>query len=157
MRHPRQLTFNDWDSIVAELQQLLLGYDMTGNWNLSQTALHLNDWLRFPMDGYPESSWAMQKIMGIMRTLMGASLLKRTLARGFGSGTATLPESTHSPSESHDTDAVELLLQTIARFRQHPGAIHPSPLFGAMDYATAQKLQFMHFAHHLGRLIPYSR
>lgn len=154
MRQPRQLTFNDWDSIVADLQLLLQGYDMTGNWNLSQIALHLNDWLRFPMDGYPQPSWAMQKVMGIVRALVGKHLLSRTLARGFSSGTPTLPETSHGVCEAHDIQAVDQLLQTIARFRQHHGPIHPSPLYGAMDYATAQQLQFRHFAHHLGRLIP---
>lgn len=148
------LTFTDWDEVEHDLQLLLHGYEQHGNWNLAQMSLHLNDWMSFPMDGFPRTSWPMRLLAALIRGTVGKKLLQKTLVQGFAPGTPTLPVTVHSGSEAEDAAAVERLRQTIVRFRQFTGEIHPSPLFGKMDYPTAEQLQLVHFAHHLRFLNP---
>ncbi|HWL09602.1 MAG TPA: DUF1569 domain-containing protein [Planctomicrobium sp.] len=152
----RSLTFTDWDEVEHDLQRLLQGYEQHGNWNLAQMSLHLNDWMSFPMDGFPTVSWPMRMLSALIRGTIGKSLLRKTLAQGFAAGTPTLPVTVHSASEAEDADAVERLRQTMTRFRQFTGKIHASPLFGSMDHQTAEQLQLVHFAHHLRFLKPIS-
>ena len=48
------LVFENFQQLEDYLHQLLKqGYQQTGTWDLAQTALHLNDWITFPIDGYP--------------------------------------------------------------------------------------------------------
>lgn len=154
MPQHRELRYTDWDSVEQDLDLLLEGYKPQGNWNLAQTALHLNDWLRFPMDGFPQAPLPILMMLFLMRWTVGKSLLKKTLAQGFRDGTATMPATVHTASKAGDQTAVKQLRETIARFRQFSGPIVPSPLFGKLDYANAEKLQFVHFAHHLSLLLP---
>ncbi len=156
MSAPRTLNFNDWDSIEADLRELTAGYDQLGKWDLSQAALHLNDWLTYPMDGFPKNPWPIGAMMGMVRATMGKSMLRRSLKEGFRPGTPTFPGSVHRADEAEDAAAVEQLLGTITRFRNYSEEICPSPLFGKMDYETAERLQFVHFAHHLRLLVPKS-
>ena len=45
-----------WDQVSEDVRRLAAhGYTAHGNWNLSQVCGHLNDWMRFPMDGYPKA------------------------------------------------------------------------------------------------------
>ena len=150
----RSLTFKDWDDVERDLQQLLQGYEQQGNWNLAQMALHLNDWLRFPMDGFPSSPWFMRFLFASLRATMGKKLLQKTLKQGFAAGNPTHPATVHAQAEAGDAEAVARLRQTIGRFRQFTGEIHPSPLFGTMDHRTAEQLQLLHAAHHLRFLKP---
>ena len=49
-----RLQFENFEQVKKYLELLLnVGYKQKGNWNLAQPALHLNDWITFPMDGYP--------------------------------------------------------------------------------------------------------
>jgi len=152
----RSLKFTNWDDVERDLQQLLQGYEQHGNWTLAQISLHLRDWIGFPMDGFPTVSWPMRLLSGFIRGTVGKRLLRKTLTQGFPAGTPTLPVTVHAPSEADDANAVDQLQQTITRFRRFTGSIHPSPLFGSMDYQTAEQLQLKHVAHHLQFLTPIS-
>ena len=154
MREKRSLTFTDWDSIESDLRLLLQGYESLGKWNLAQTAMHLNDWLNFPMDGFPTPPFPLRLIFPIIRLTVGRKQLREILANGFLPNIPTMPSTVHEATAAQDRAAVEKLLATIARFRQYTGPMKPSPLFGQMDRDTVQKLQFIHFAHHLNLLVP---
>ena len=67
----RSLTFTDWDEVESDLQRLLQGYEQHGNWNLAQMSLHLQDWMSFPMDGFPKAPWFMRLLLGCMRATAG--------------------------------------------------------------------------------------
>lgn len=150
----RSLTFTNWDEVERDLHRLLQGYEQQGNWNLAQMSLHLSDWMSFPMDGFPQAPWFMRLLFAGMRATVGKKLLQKTLSQGFAAGNPTLPATVHSQTEAEDAEAVARLRQTIGRFRQFTGEIHPSPLFGTMDYRTAEQLQLLHAAHHLRFLKP---
>ncbi len=152
----RALEFDNWDAVEADLQQLLEGYTQHGKWNLEQTSRHLNDWIRFPIDGFDPAPIPMRWLLGLVRITAGKRMLAKILREGrMSNGVPTAPATVYAAGETPHTDAaVQELLQTIARFRQHDGPIHASPVFGEMDKATAEQLQLVHFAHHLSWLTP---
>lgn len=154
MSTPRELTYQSWDDVRHDLQTLLQGYQKQGHWNLAQAALHLNDWVRFSMDGYPPVPWPLRAVLVVVRPTLGKSLVRRVLKRGFPHGAPALPSTVYQVPDSEARRAVEQLLGTIDRFEQFTGPIAPSPLFGSVDKATAQQLHLRHCAHHLRLLIP---
>jgi hypothetical protein len=153
----RQVSFADWDQVEADLRHLSKGYSQHGKWNLEQASRHLNDWLRFPMDGFPKAPWFVAVLMVAIRTSMGPRMLQKIIAAGkMQDRGPTVPATVYANAgdATATREAVEELCRTIARFRAHSGSIHPSPVFGPMDKQTAEKLQLVHFAHHLSWLEP---
>ena len=66
-----------------------------------------------------------------------------------------MPATVHAAGTDEQTQAaLESLLETIERFESFAGPIHASPLYGAMDRETAERLQWVHFGHHLGFFEP---
>jgi hypothetical protein len=68
------------------------------------------------------------------------------------SGRMTLAETIPAPGD--DATGIERLRRAVARFRDHVGRFHASPLFGELDRATWEQLQLVHCAHHLSFLLP---
>lgn len=154
MEH-RELVFDNWDEIVAELNTLRSGCTQAGQWDLGQTVLHLNAWLTYPLDGFPVPPIPIRAMMTMVRWMFGKSMLRKILMEGrFRDGTPTAPQTVFEPltDDSSIQKSVDDLLESIARFRAHDQPIHASPIFGAMDKSTAERLQWVHFAHHLSRL-----
>lgn len=151
----RLLQFTDLDQVAADARHLAQhGYTQRGNWNLGQIAGHLTDWLIYPMDGYPPMPLAMRGALWVMRHTIGPSERNRILRTGqMRANTATIPE-TIPPVDVKQRFAVQKLCETLARFGDHTGALHPSPLFGDMDKATTTRIHLAHCAHHLSFLIP---
>lgn len=151
----RKLKFNDWQQVQADLQQLLKSdYVAAGKWNLEQIAKHLNDWISFPVLGFPKQPLPIRCVAAVLRNTVGPGMFRKMLRSGeMPAGNPTLASTVHERSES-DAAAVAELERSIARFRDHQGTIFPSPLFGPMDKATAEQLQMIHFAHHLSFLTP---
>ncbi|WP_437193058.1 DUF1569 domain-containing protein [Planctomicrobium sp. SH527] len=145
-----------WDEVDSRLDHLLQGYTQKGNWNLTQVALHLDDWVRFPIEGFPTPPLGMRLFVPIIRLTMAKKVLRQILDQGFDDNIPTMPKTVHSRDESTEAVAVERLRQSITRFRNHIGTIHPSTFFGKLDKATTEKLQLRHFEHHLKFLEPRS-
>ncbi len=155
MNEHRKLNFETLDDVERECRSLLdHGYRPLGKWNLAQTCLHLSDWLRFPMDGYPLAPLPVRLLMGTMRATIGRRQLKKILANGFKPNLPTMPATVYATETSDDAQAVQTFAETIDRFKCHNGAFHPSPLFGHMTPQEVLKLQLRHCEHHLGYLIP---
>lgn len=152
----RELRFDHWETVREDLRSLATGNQPNGKWNLEQTARHLNDWLTFPMDGFPPAPLPVRLLLALMRMTVGKSLLRKTLEEGkMKDGTPTMPASVYEPGDVDATQsAVDELLRNIDRFENFSGSIHRSPVFGDMDKETAERLQFVHFAHHLSWLEP---
>ena len=151
----RSLAFHSFDEVLADLDQLeSRGYDQLGKWNLGQVCRHLNDWMRFPMDGFPKQILPIRVMLYLMKIMFGKSQFQKILHSGsMKAGMPTMPETVH-PTTPSDGEAVANFRQTVCRMRDYRGAIHPSPLFGDMDLASAQRLQLIHCSHHLSFLIP---
>ena len=151
------LSFDNFEQVEQRLQHLLdAGYRQQGNWNLAQTASHLNDWLIYPITGYPKPALPTRMVLGILKITSGRRLLKKTLASGFRSGGATLIETVYEKDALSDSAAVEQYRKSIDRFRCHNGNLKPSPLFGHMTPQDMLQLQLAHAGHHLSFLVPTS-
>lgn len=152
----RELNFDNWDQVETDLTQLLdQGYVQVGKWNLSQNCRHLNDWLSFTMDGAPPAPFPIRMIMTVIRVVGGKRMLKKVLESGkMPAGGPTVPQTVYQAADQNDARSVEQLRATIQMFREYGQPIKPSMIFGDLDYETAQRLQLIHFAHHLSFLVP---
>lgn len=151
----RELDYHDWDDLLRDLDTLQRqGYDKAGNWSLGQVCAHLNDWMRFPLDGFPKPPFPVRVLLWTLKTTIGKSQLRKILTtRRMPQNGPTMRETVHAP-ETDEAKAVDDLRATIARFRADEAPLHPSPLFGEMDRAMWTQLQLVHCAHHLRFLIP---
>ena len=158
MPERRELEFNSWDEVRSDLDALAAGYEQSGNWNLEQAAKHLEDWIRYPIVGFPKAPLPLRVIFAVVRTLIGKSMLKKMIAeKRMRDGLPTAPETAYeATSAEEESEAIAQLRDAIDRFEKHAGEIHSSPIYGAMDKQTCEQLQFVHFAHHLSWLTPTS-
>ena len=154
----RKLVFQDLSDITREARMLLAkGYTSAGKWNLAQTCNHINEWVRFPVDGYPRVPVYCAPIFWALRSSIMPGKLKQYLAdKSFPAGKPTMAQTVFAANFSSDEEAVRKLGATIERVGSFRGPLHPSPLFGKMDHETHHSLQFVHAAHHLGFLVPKS-
>jgi hypothetical protein len=152
----RTLDFHDLDAVVSEVKRLDEGgYTQIGKWNLAQICLHLEDWLRYPLDGFPRPPLPVALMMGALRHTLGRSMLRKALVtRAMPPNAPTAPQTVHAAGEASDSVAVARLTETIRRFQAYTGPLHPSPLFGPLDRDTSLQLQIIHCMHHLSFLIP---
>ncbi len=152
----RNLRFSRLEDVKTDSLNLLSkGYTKTGEWELSQMANHLSDWMSFPMDGFPKMPIIIKILIGIMRTTQGKSLYKKFVQnQRMATGQPTMPQTVHKPNADATVQSVERLATLIDRLAVHRGLIHPSPLFGKLDYDQVVALQLAHCAHHLSFLVP---
>lgn len=151
----RELTYDDWDQVLSDLRKLAAGNTPHGKWNLTQSVKHLNDWLTFPMDGFPQAHIPIRWMLAAMRLTVGKSTLKKIISsRKMSDGVPTMPQTVYADDDQAQAAAVSQIEGSIERFRSHSGPIHASPIFGEMDKHTAEQLQLVHFAHHLSWLTP---
>lgn len=148
MSQREELELRSWDEVIAQLQSLQNGeYEQLGAWDLSQCCGHLNQWLSFPMDGFPDSGASSKPTE--TEIAEGKKQLQAIIQDGFTPGIPTWSATVPEPDSQNSQAAVTELTATIKRFQDHSGPIHASPFFGEMDKEEVTQLQFRHFAHHL--------
>ena len=144
----RRLDFRTFPELAGELRSLRgVSYDRAGKWSLGQVCRHLNNAISQSVDGFDiHVPWVIRLFAPIA---LKVTLKKRSMPAGFKG------PSEWAPGEGED-DATELdaLLQTIGRYESHGGALHPSPLFGALTRGQWDQLHLIHAAHHLGFISP---
>lgn len=154
----RNLRFSRLEDVKTDSMNLLSkGYTKTGEWELSPMANHLSDWMSFPIEGFPKMPIIIKILIGIMRNTQGKSLYKKFVQnQRMATGQPTIPQTVHKPDADAKAIAqsVERLATLIDRLAAHRGPIHPSPLFGKLDYDQVVALQLAHCAHHLSFLVP---
>ena len=150
----RKLSFASLDEVMADAENLLAkGYERAGNWDLAQVCLHLADWMRFPVEGFPKLPVFLRPLFWLFRMTVGPAKRLKYVAEGMPSGKPTMPQ-TVAQAGGDAVLAVAKLKEAAARFEAYTGTIHPSPLFGAMNKDEALQLQLVHCSHHLSFLIP---
>ena len=151
----RPLEFRCIDDLVRDVDILASrGYEKKGNWDLAQTCMHINEWMRYPMDGFPQAPAPIRIMLWLMKKTVGPGMKKKILAEGFSSGMMTDPKTVPSAGDISEEEAVRKLRETAIRLSEYQSEMHASPLFGEMDVETALKVGLMHAAHHLGFLHP---
>jgi len=155
MTQKRKLHFADLHQAMVEAERLLeSGYQSAGNWNLSQCCGHLSEWLRYPIDGFPQSNIVVRALMWMMKVTIGKKQFQSVLQDGFKDNIPTMPSTVPAPNAAEDRAALATLKATVERFASHDGELHPSPFYGPMTKEQGTQLQLRHFEHHLGFLIP---
>ncbi|MEQ1826076.1 MAG: DUF1569 domain-containing protein [Pirellula sp.] len=151
----RELRFAKLADISSDIDQLLTkGYQRTGKWDLSQICEHLADWMIFPIDGFPKAPLFVACILGVMRVTLGKSLFKKFVRdQRMSVNQPTDPATVHNSTQDSQA-SIDRLRKAIDRLASHRGPIHPSPLFGKMNYDELVSLQLAHCAHHLSFLVP---
>jgi hypothetical protein len=151
----KDLKFNDLQEVLDDLDGLVRnGYVATKNWDLSQTCEHLADWMTFPIDGFPKSPIVVSVIVGLLRVTRGRALLQKMISeQRMAYNQPTIPKTVYKPTKDFQP-SVERLRKAINRLKDHPGFIHPSPLFGPLTHEELVALQLAHCAHHLSLLTP---
>jgi len=148
MSQREKLEFGSWAEVLAKLQSLQESEcQQLGAWDLSQCCGHLNQWLAFPMDGFPDTGASANPTEAEIAA--GKQQLKAIIQSGFEPGIPTWSSTVPEPGAQTSLAAVNELTATIKRFQDHDGPIHDSPFFGEMDKEEVAQLQFRHFAHHL--------
>ena len=154
MNEPRRkLSFTDLDQDTEDARRLLTaGYQSRGKWDLAQVCAHLNDWMCFPMDGYPPAPLPVRCILWMIKVTFGRRQLKTVLSDGFRDSLPTMPATVHAADENTDAEAVDQLAATIDRFKSFDGPFYASPIYGDLTPEQHLKLQLAHCAHHLSFL-----
>lgn len=158
MPEARKLSFDSLDSAIQDAEQLLSsGYETVGNWNLVQVCGHLENWLSYPMNGFPKMDLPADATSDPEAAEAGKVTLNNILSNGFPNGVPTLPDTIPLADSVSEKAALGRLREVVEQFNEFEGDIVASPFFGVMDKATTLSLQLRHFAHHLGFLIPNSK
>ena len=151
----RSVEYSSLDALLEDVEGLLAnGYTAQGNWSLGQAADHVAEWMRYPMDGFPTPPFFIRMIFSLMK-ITGATkkMANRILTEGFRPGMPTDPKTVADASVS-DADGVAKLKRVVEQLQNHSGSFHPSPLFGPMGRAEAEKVALLHAAHHFRFLAP---
>ena len=155
MPEPRKISFASLDAAILEAEQLLgSGYEKAGNWNFGQVCGHLENWLSYPMDGFPKVDSPADSAADPEAAEAGKAMLQDILENGFPLGVPTNPDTIPAEDSVSDQAALSRLREVVQRFSAYEGEIADSPFFGVMDKQAVLSLQLRHFAHHLGFLIP---
>ena len=84
MTERRKISFASLDAAISDAEQLLSsGYEKAGNWNFGQVCGHLENWLSYPMDGFPETDTPAEATPDAESAEAGKAMLQNILANGF--------------------------------------------------------------------------
>ncbi|HVU86443.1 MAG TPA: DUF1569 domain-containing protein [Pirellulales bacterium] len=141
----RRLSFQSLDEIMPEVEQLLKGHAVAGQWTLGQICNHLAGAIRStarPASTVPAA------------TPEQAALKERFFAAGV------FPDGRPSPAPfvpSADLDLAEevtSLARAIERFQNATGPYPAHPYLGPLSREEWVRFHAMHAAHHLGFAAP---
>ena len=152
----RELTFRDVNELEQDIELLCnRGYRSVGSWNFAQAAGHVNEWSKFPMEGFPNPFLPIRVMLWCMKVTFGRKTFHQIIQTGeMKEGPQTMPKTVPEPDDRSDREAADALLETIGRLKTYEGPWHSSPLFGKMDRESVTQLLLVHAAHHFSFLIP---
>jgi hypothetical protein len=143
----RALRFATLDEIMPDIERLLEGHTTVGNWSLAQICRHLSTVMRRVVDlpaSTPSdpSKWVHEDKK---RQVFESGLLPE----GLPGTPEVMPVETLGEREE-----AEGVRAAIAHYRASPGPVIPHRFFGPLTRQEWDRLQLIHFAHHLSFAIP---
>jgi hypothetical protein len=143
----RTLRYASLDEVMPDVERLLQGHTTVGHWSLPQICRHLATVMRRIVD-LPASTpsdpsrWVPE---AEKRQVLESGLLPE--------GLPGPPEL--MPVETGDAPAeAEGLRAAIAHYQASPGPAIPHRIFGPLTKSEWDRLQLIHFAHHLSFAVP---
>jgi len=145
MPERRQLTLKSLDDVMPEVERLLKGHVVTGQWSLAQICNHLATTIR--MTARPSAGPAQ------------ATPEQAAMRMGFFAA-GRFPEGRQAPAPfvpKPNLDAAEeahSLISAIERFQSATGPFPAHPVIGPLSRDEWLRFHTMHAEHHLGFAVP---
>jgi hypothetical protein len=145
MPQRRQLSFKSLDDVMPEVERLLKGHAVAGQWSLAQICNHLATTIRVTARPAAEVGQATPE-QAAMRT-------------GFFAG-GRFPEGRQSPApfvprpDLNAAEEAESLVSAIERFHSASGPFPAHPFIGPLSRDEWLRFHTMHAEHHLGFAVP---
>ncbi len=143
----RALRYETLDEVMPDVERLLEGHTTVGNWSLAQICRHLATVMRRVVDlpaSTPSdpSKWVPEEEK---RRVLESGVLPE----GLPGPTDLMP-----PKSLDDREEAEGLRAAIAHYRASSGPVIPHRIFGPLTKVEWDRLQLVHFAHHLSFAVP---
>lgn len=151
MAERRALTFATLDRVMPDVDVLLEGYTVAGNWSLGQVCNHLATSIRMSVEGYPSRApW-------LVRKLVAPRVLRKILRSGRIPDGVKTPEPYVPKPGLDDRAEAEALRATLHLFAANTGPLAEHPFFGRLSPEDWTRLHCIHSAHHLSFVLPAAR
>jgi len=141
----RELSFQDLNQVMPEVERLLTGHTELGQWSLAQICNHLSTTIRLTAraaSNVPES------------TPEQTAIRQAFFAGGvFPAGRQAPAPFVPQPGLDASTEA-HSLAESIKRFQAATGPYPAHPFLGPLTAAEWHRFHTMHAAHHLGFVAP---
>jgi hypothetical protein len=141
----RRISFQGLDEIMPEVQRLLSGHTMVGEWSLGQICKHLSGAIR--LTARPSSSVT-------PATPEQAAIKERFFAAGVFPEGRPSPAPFVPPPDLDLAEEVASLNRAIERFQDATGPFPAHPFLGPLSREEWIRFHAMHAAHHLGFAVP---
>jgi hypothetical protein len=148
MAERRTLTFTRLDEVMPDLDRLLEGHRLAGQWSLGQICNHLSGAIQGSVEGFPfRAPWPVRKLI--------APVFKRTIFRsGRMSEGAPLPKNALPKPDLDDRAEAEALRAALRLYAAHTGPMADHPFFERLSRDEWTRLHCIHCAHHLSFVHP---
>lgn len=148
MPERRELTFSSLDRVMPDVDLLLQGHRLAGNWSLGQICNHLASALQYSVEGFP------MRVPWPIRVTLGKILLRRDLRTGKISEGIKLPKKLLPKPGLDDRAEAEALRAAVRVYSATSDPLVDHPLFGRISRDVWDRLHCIHCAHHLSFLWP---
>ena len=143
----RTLRFASIDEILPEVERLQDGHTTVGSWSLAEICNHIAAAMRLAVD-MPASTQHDPSLR------FSDEAIERVFADGQIPEGLPRPPPVSSLEPLGETEAVDLLREAIAYYKDSGGPRAPHRYFGPLSKERWDRLQCIHCAHHLSFAIP---
>ena len=144
----RPLRFSRLSEVMPEVDRLLKGHCVVGQWSLGQVCNHLSTAIIGSIEGTSfRFPWLLRKTCGPM-------LVRRIIASGRMPGGIKAPKALQPGPGLDDRAEAEALRATVHYFGMHPGPYADHPLGGPIGRDAWDCFHAVHCAHHLSYILP---
>jgi hypothetical protein len=146
MTRRTDLSFADFDEVLADVDRLLAGHITVGAWSLGQILNHLATAIRLTTEGHHRSAGATREQDVARRSFFGPGRFPEGMQ-------APLPVLLPRPDLDAEIEA-QALRETIGRFVSFGGELPAHPRLGPLTRDEWTRFHRIHCAHHLGFAVP---
>lgn len=144
----RPLRFTSLAQVMPEVERLLAGHALAGQWSLGLMCHHLKLAIDLSMDGFPSRApWILRRTAGPLAGWF--SLTLGWIPRGMPA------PGWRVPTEKFDAQVEAANLRAaIARFDLFSGKLDEHPVMGCFSRSQWERFHCIHCAHHLSFAVP---
>lgn len=139
----RSLTFARMDEIMPEVDRLLAGHTLVGNWGLAQMCNHLSNSIQMSVEGFGI------KLPWLLRATVGRIAKREIFSTGVMRSGIKLPKKFLPATGLDDRAEAEALRAAIGYYFTNPTPRAPHPMLGELSGPEWDRLHCIHSAHHL--------